>query len=185
MKVGRRRSTQGSICTGFDDCLVLMPEVRRGRQRLVAAALRCRVGLAHSGSSGAGGLGVQSQNLSHGGVAFPVDRPPRQEQGRHMPIATAVVAALLALPFAASSAGASPPSLSVWDVKVVDADQGFRGLDAVDRHTAWVTGGSVSGIPDHRRWPDLAGRAPARERGPDVSRRRGERRRHRGRPRDR
>jgi photosystem II stability/assembly factor-like uncharacterized protein len=28
---------------------------------------------------------------------------------------------------------------------VIDADQGFRGLDAVDRRTAWVTGGSASG----------------------------------------
>ena len=64
-----------------------------------------------------------------------------------MRIATAVVAALLALPLAASSAGASPPSPGAWDVEVVDADQGFRGLDAVDRDTAWVTGGSVSGGP--------------------------------------
>ncbi|UUZ45954.1 hypothetical protein LP422_08790 [Janibacter limosus] len=64
-----------------------------------------------------------------------------------MRIATAVVAALLALPLVASSAGASPPSPGAWDVKVVDADQSFRGLDAVDRDTARVTGGSVSGGP--------------------------------------
>jgi photosystem II stability/assembly factor-like uncharacterized protein len=30
-----------------------------------------------------------------------------------------------------------------WRETVVDAGQGFRGLDAVDRRTAWVTGGSV------------------------------------------
>ncbi len=34
-----------------------------------------------------------------------------------------------------------PPS---WDETVIDADQSFRGLDAVDRRTAWVTGGSVT-----------------------------------------
>ena len=32
-----------------------------------------------------------------------------------------------------------------WHERVLDADQGFRGLDAVDRRTAWVTGGSVTG----------------------------------------
>src|SRR3954452_10826049 len=31
-----------------------------------------------------------------------------------------------------------------WQETVVDADQSFRGLDAVDRRTAWVTGGSVT-----------------------------------------
>jgi len=31
-----------------------------------------------------------------------------------------------------------------WDESFVDADQSFRGLDAVDRRTAWVTGGSAT-----------------------------------------
>ncbi|MGB0101563.1 MAG: oxidoreductase [Nocardioides sp.] len=31
-----------------------------------------------------------------------------------------------------------------WDQSVIDADQSFRGLDAVDRRTAWVTGGSAT-----------------------------------------
>src|SRR3954452_20813508 len=30
-----------------------------------------------------------------------------------------------------------------WQETVVNADQSFRGLDAVDRRTAWVTGGSI------------------------------------------
>lgn len=64
-----------------------------------------------------------------------------------MRIVTAAVAALLAVPLAASTAGAAPPSPGGWEVSVVDEDQSFRGLDAVDRDTAWVTGGSVSGGP--------------------------------------
>lgn len=47
---------------------------------------------------------------------------------------------------------------------VIDADQGFRGLDAVDRRTAWVTGGSASGGPGRvfrttdagRSWQDVS-----------------------------
>ncbi|WP_122818008.1 oxidoreductase [Nocardioides pantholopis] len=35
------------------------------------------------------------------------------------------------------------PRLS-WRESVLDADQGFRGLDAVNRRTAWVSGGSVT-----------------------------------------
>jgi photosystem II stability/assembly factor-like uncharacterized protein len=34
-----------------------------------------------------------------------------------------------------------------WDVTVVDPDQSFRGLDAVNRKVAWATGGSISGGP--------------------------------------
>lgn len=58
-------------------------------------------------------------------------------------------AALVAL--CAPVAGAEPPggpggpAELAWDVSVVDADQSFRGLDAVDRDTAWVSGASVSG----------------------------------------
>jgi photosystem II stability/assembly factor-like uncharacterized protein len=32
-----------------------------------------------------------------------------------------------------------------WQESVVDPDQSFRGLDAVNRRTAWVSGGSISG----------------------------------------
>ena len=31
-----------------------------------------------------------------------------------------------------------------WRETVIDSDQSFRGLDAVDRRTAWVTGGSAT-----------------------------------------
>lgn len=55
------------------------------------------------------------------------------------------MSALLALPMAATAAAAAPPSPSDWDVSVVDTAQSFRGLDAIDRDTAWVTGGSLSG----------------------------------------
>lgn len=36
------------------------------------------------------------------------------------------------------------PFAGAWEVTIVDTDQSFRGLDAVDRDTAWVTGGSLS-----------------------------------------
>lgn len=59
-----------------------------------------------------------------------------------------VVLALGVLPAAAadSTAGADRGGghQPEWEVGVVDADQSFRGLDAVDRHTAWVTGGSLT-----------------------------------------
>lgn len=52
-----------------------------------------------------------------------------------------------------------------WSETVIDADQGFRGLDAVDRRTAWVTGGSATaGAPGRvfrttdggRSWDDVS-----------------------------
>lgn len=52
-----------------------------------------------------------------------------------------------------------------WDETVVDADQSFRGLDAVDRRTAWVAGGSATeGAPGRvfrttdggRSWDDVS-----------------------------
>ena len=58
---------------------------------------------------------------------------------------TVLAATALALPLAATSAAAAPPSSGAWEVSVVDADQSYRGLDAVDRDTAWVSGGSLSG----------------------------------------
>lgn len=72
---------------------------------------------------------------------------------------------------AGSTAGASPghhghtPAVS-WNETVVDAGQSFRGLDAVDRRTAWVTGGSspTPGLPGlvyrttdgGRTWEDVS-----------------------------
>jgi photosystem II stability/assembly factor-like uncharacterized protein len=41
------------------------------------------------------------------------------------------------------SAGAHLATVS-WDETVTDSDQSFRGLDAVDRRTAWVAGGSLT-----------------------------------------
>ncbi|MGZ5401248.1 MAG: WD40/YVTN/BNR-like repeat-containing protein [Nocardioides sp.] len=39
----------------------------------------------------------------------------------------------------------TPPAHDLrWKVGVVDADQSFRGLDAVSRDTAWVSGGSLT-----------------------------------------
>ena len=53
----------------------------------------------------------------------------------------------LALPLTSPASAATPSARPVrdlsWDVTVVDASQSFRGLDAVDRNTAWVGGGSV------------------------------------------
>jgi photosystem II stability/assembly factor-like uncharacterized protein len=52
-----------------------------------------------------------------------------------------------------------------WQETVVDADQSFRGLDAVNRRTAWVTGGSATeGAPGRvfrttdggRTWADVS-----------------------------
>ncbi|NHA66628.1 WD40/YVTN/BNR-like repeat-containing protein [Phycicoccus flavus] len=62
---------------------------------------------------------------------------------------TVLAALALTAPFAASVAVAAPPGQRapdlVWTTTVTDPDQSLRGLDAVDRVTAWVAGGSVSG----------------------------------------
>lgn len=64
---------------------------------------------------------------------------------------------------ASGSHGHGGHSLS-WKETVVDADQSFRGLDAVNRRTAWVSGGSATdGAPGRifrttdggRTWADL------------------------------
>lgn len=55
-------------------------------------------------------------------------------------LATAVAVSLAALP-----AGAASADDLTWDESVVDPDQSFRGLDAVDSTTAWISGGSLSG----------------------------------------
>ncbi len=52
-------------------------------------------------------------------------------------VTLALAASLVAVP-----AGAHPRSGPEWRESVVDADQSFRGLDAVDRRTAWIGGGS-------------------------------------------
>lgn len=54
-------------------------------------------------------------------------------------VATAQVAAA-----GTGDRGADRPRDLEWDVGVVDPDQSFRGLDAVDRRTAWVAGGSLT-----------------------------------------
>lgn len=55
-------------------------------------------------------------------------------------LATAVAVAAAALPAVAASADDL-----AWEESVVDSDQSFRGLDAVDSNTAWISGGSLSG----------------------------------------
>ncbi|MEZ5096032.1 MAG: oxidoreductase [Nocardioides sp.] len=60
-------------------------------------------------------------------------------------------------------AGTQPGHSAGWHETVVDADQSFRGLDAVSRRTAWVTGGSASEGPGRvfrttdsgRTWVDV------------------------------
>lgn len=51
----------------------------------------------------------------------------------------------LSVPLVAATATADKPGKSGldWTVGVVDAGQSFRGLDAVDRRTAWVSGASL------------------------------------------
>ena len=62
-------------------------------------------------------------------------------------LSTLLIGSLVASPAYAGHHGppghGHGPALS-WDETVVDADQSFRGLDAVDRRTAWVTGGSAT-----------------------------------------
>ena len=56
----------------------------------------------------------------------------------------AVALVALSAPVASAAPPPSPADLA-WSVQTVDADQSFRGLDAVDRDTAWVTGASLTG----------------------------------------
>lgn len=55
-----------------------------------------------------------------------------------------VLALSLSAPLGAASASASDRDLE-WRESVVDPGQSFRGLDAVDARTAWVSGASTSG----------------------------------------
>jgi photosystem II stability/assembly factor-like uncharacterized protein len=59
------------------------------------------------------------------------------------PLVGGAAAAQAARSASHGSHGGHHPSWS-WRQSVVDPDQGFRGLDAVDRRTAWVTGGSAT-----------------------------------------
>jgi photosystem II stability/assembly factor-like uncharacterized protein len=64
----------------------------------------------------------------------------------------------------AAHAGSTNDGTLSWTETVIDADQSFRGLDAVDRRTAWVTGGSATGGPGRvfrttdggRTWGDVS-----------------------------
>src|SRR5512139_3449536 len=58
-------------------------------------------------------------------------------------LATATAAVAVAL--APLPAGVASADDLAWVESVVDADQSFRGLDAVDSKTAWISGGSLSG----------------------------------------
>ncbi|WP_219923888.1 WD40/YVTN/BNR-like repeat-containing protein [Nocardioides campestrisoli] len=66
-------------------------------------------------------------------------------------LALALAASLVAAPALAGPGphhGSHPgpgPEAPEWQVSVIDADQSFRGLDAVDRRTAWAAGSSVTG----------------------------------------
>jgi len=59
-------------------------------------------------------------------------------------LGTAVSTLALTLVPAVLPAQAAPRDDPDWDVTVVDPDQSFRGLDAVDRDTAWISGGSLT-----------------------------------------
>jgi len=59
-------------------------------------------------------------------------------------LGTLAVSTLLVGSVVASPAYAGNHRPPQWEEAVVDADQSFRGLDAVDRRTAWVTGGSAT-----------------------------------------
>jgi photosystem II stability/assembly factor-like uncharacterized protein len=60
-------------------------------------------------------------------------------------LATAVAVAVAALPAGAVPAGAASADDLGWEESVADPDQSFRGLDAVDSNTAWISGGSLTG----------------------------------------
>ncbi len=61
-----------------------------------------------------------------------------------MRILLGALALALAVPVVGSPAQAESHRQQDWREQVVDAGQSFRGLDAVDRSTAWISGGSVT-----------------------------------------
>ncbi|MCD4532491.1 oxidoreductase [Nocardioides sp. cx-169] len=89
-------------------------------------------------------------------------------------LSTVLIGSALAGPSYAGGGGApghhGPPGAgrgdaASWDERVIDAEQSFRGLDAVDRRVAWVAGGSATeGAPGRvfrttdggRSWDDVS-----------------------------
>ncbi|MEZ5094598.1 WD40/YVTN/BNR-like repeat-containing protein [Nocardioides sp.] len=78
--------------------------------------------------------------------------------------AAALVAGTVAAGPATASTGHHHGATPLWQESVIDADQGFRGLDAVNKRTAWVTGGSATEGPGRvfrttdggRSWDDVS-----------------------------
>ncbi len=76
--------------------------------------------------------------------------PLRHCAGMRSRLGLIALPVLLSLPLLAASApaaNAEPAGRAAglsWRTSVVDADQSFRGLDAVNRRTAWVTGASLT-----------------------------------------
>ena len=64
--------------------------------------------------------------------------------GTSLLAAATTLGAALTPPLSLPAQAAPDRDLS-WHESVVDPDQSFRGRDAVDRRTAWATGGSISG----------------------------------------
>ena len=59
-------------------------------------------------------------------------------------LVTTIVTVLSATLLAGQSAQADPRPGPAWVETVVDAGQSFRGLDAVNRKTVWISGGSIT-----------------------------------------
>lgn len=93
-------------------------------------------------------------------VVSSLDKEEVAEQGDRMrrsrtliPAVSVLTALALTLPLAGGSAASGPadgkpkghdPFKDGWTEKVLDADQNFRGLEAVSRKEAWVTGESLT-----------------------------------------
>ncbi len=60
-----------------------------------------------------------------------------------LPLALSL-AVMVIVPAPAGSTAAESRQDRKWHTSVLDPDQSFRGLDAVDRRTAWVAGGSLT-----------------------------------------
>jgi photosystem II stability/assembly factor-like uncharacterized protein len=71
-------------------------------------------------------------------------------------LVSALVVSGLTAPASGARAAEGAPDLR-WRVDVVDADQSFRGLAAVDRRTAWVAGGSLTEDGDAKVYRTIDG----------------------------
>ena len=69
-----------------------------------------------------------------------------------MRILLGALALALAAPVVGPPAQADSLRHLDWQEQVVDAGQSFRGLDAVDRRTAWISGGSVTAGGPGKVW---------------------------------